>query len=102
MDILTLAQANTTSNPIATYLPIVLMLAIFYFILFVPQRRQQKAHQALLASLQKGDQVVTVGGLIGEIMAIRDEQVTLRSGQSTVVVEKNRIQRKAGAPAATK
>jgi preprotein translocase subunit YajC len=101
MDILTLAQANATSNPIATYLPIVLMLAIFYFILFVPQRRQQKAHQALLTSLQKGDQVVTAGGLIGEITAIRDDQVTLRSGQSTVVVEKTRIQRKAGAPAAT-
>ena len=97
-----LAQANATSNPIATFAPIVLMLAIFYFILFVPQRRQQKAHQALLASLQKGDQVVTVGGLIGEITAIRDDQVTLRSGQSTVVVEKMRIQRKAGAPAATK
>jgi preprotein translocase subunit YajC len=61
-----------------------------------------KAHQALLASLQKGDQVVTAGGLIGEVMAIRDDQVTLRTGTSTVIVEKARILRKAGAPAAAK
>ena len=102
MDILILAQAGATSNPIATFAPLVAMLAIFYFILIVPQRRQHKNHLALLAGLQKGDQVVTVGGVIGEILAIRDDQVTLRSGSSTLLVEKARIQRKAGVPAATK
>ena len=97
-----LAQAAPAASPLTTFLPIVLMLAIFYVILIVPQRRQQKNHQALLAGLQKGDQVVTVGGLMGEIVAIREDQVTLRSGSSTVVVEKARIHRKAGAPAAAK
>lgn len=102
MDILTLAQATPTSNPIATWLPIVAMLGIFYFLLFVPQKRQQKQHQALVSSLQKGDQVVTVGGIIGEVVSVRDDQVTLKSGTSTLVVEKNRIQRKVAAPAAAK
>jgi preprotein translocase subunit YajC len=101
MPIVILAQAATRS-PIATFLPIVLMLAIFYFILIVPQRRQMKAHRELIAGLQKGDQVVTAGGLIGEITMVRDDQVTLRTGTSTVVVEKARIQRKAAAPAAAK
>jgi preprotein translocase subunit YajC len=101
MPVIILAQAQSQS-PLVSFLPIVAMLAIFYFILFVPQRRQMKTHQALLASLQKGDQVVTAGGLIGEVMAIRDDQVTLRTGTSTVVVEKVRILRKAGAPAAAK
>ncbi len=100
MPLLMLAQAAPNQSPLVTFLPIVAMLAIFYFILIVPQRRQMKQHQALLSSLQKGDQVVTAGGLIGEIMAIRDDQVTLRSGTSTVVVEKVRVLRKAGAPAA--
>jgi preprotein translocase subunit YajC len=100
MDVLMLAQAAPAQNPLATYLPIAAMLAIFYFVLFVPQRRQMKAHQAFLAALQKGDQVVTAGGLIGEVQAIRDDQVTLRSGTSTVVVEKGRILRKAAAAAA--
>ena len=102
MDFLMLAQASPAGNAIGTFLPIVAMLVIFYFLLFVPQRRQQKKHQDLMSSLQKGDQVVTIGGVIGEIMAIRDDQVTLRSGTSTLVVEKARIQRKAGTPAATK
>ncbi len=102
MPVIILAQAAQSQSPLVSFLPIVAMLAIFYFILFVPQRRQMKMHQALLASLQKGDQVVTAGGLIGEVMAIRDDQVTLRTGTSTVVVEKVRITRKAGTPAAAK
>jgi preprotein translocase subunit YajC len=101
MPFLMLAQAAPRSS-LVSFLPIVAMLAIFYFILFVPQRRQMKQHQALLASLTKGDQVVTAGGLIGEIVSIRDDQVTLRTGTSTVVVEKLRILRKGGAPAAAK
>jgi len=100
MPLLMLAQAAPNQSPLITFLPIVAMLAIFYFILIVPQKRQMKQHQALLSSLQKGDQVVTAGGLIGEITGIRDDQVTLRSGTSTVVVEKVRILRKAAAPAA--
>jgi preprotein translocase subunit YajC len=102
MPIVILAQAAATRGPIATFLPIVLMLAIFYFILIVPQRRQMKAHRELIAGLQKGDQVVTAGGLIGEITGIREDQVTLRTGTSTVVVERARIQRKVAAPAAAK
>ncbi len=102
MPVIILAQAAQSQSPLVSFLPIVAMLAIFYFILFVPQRRQMKLHQALLASLQKGDQVVTAGGLIGEIQGIRDDQVTLRTGTATVVVEKARILRKAGAPAAAK
>jgi len=102
MPFLILAQAAPSQSPIVSFLPIVAMLAIFYFILFVPQKRQMKQHQALLASLQKGDQVVTAGGLIGEVMAIKADQVTLRTGTSTVVVEKARIQRKATAAADAK
>ncbi len=102
MPVIILAQAAQSQSPLVSFLPIVAMLAIFYFILFVPQKRQMKQHQALLASLQKGDQVVTAGGLIGEVVAIKTDQVTLRTGTSTVVVEKARIQRKVTALADAK
>ncbi|HEX8453082.1 MAG TPA: preprotein translocase subunit YajC [Longimicrobium sp.] len=102
MPSLILAQAATSQSPFVSFLPIVAMLAIFYFILFVPQKRQMKQHQELISSLQKGDQVVTAGGLIGDVVAIKGDQVTLRTGTSTVVVEKARIQRKATAPADAK
>ena len=87
---LLLAQA-TGANSIATFIFPLAILAIFYFILIVPQRRQLKAHQELVAGLEKGDRVVTAGGLIGEITGIKDDQVQIKTGTSTVVVERGRI-----------
>lgn len=58
-------------------LPIVLMFAIIYFLLIRPQQKQQRQHQALLAGLKKGDQVVTQGGMIGRIYSVTDRIVTL-------------------------
>ena len=87
---LLLAQARG-ANSIATFIFPLAILAIFYFILIVPQRRQLKAHQELVAALEKGDKVVTAGGLIGEITGIKDDQVQIKTGTSTVVVERGRI-----------
>jgi preprotein translocase subunit YajC len=87
---LLLAQARG-ANSIATFIFPLAILAIFYFILIVPQRRQLKAHQELVAALEKGDRVVTAGGLIGEITGIKDDAVQIKTGTSTVVVERSRI-----------
>ena len=54
-----------------------LMFAVFWFILIRPQVKKQKEHQALLSALKKGDQVVTRGGFIGKISGISDNLVTL-------------------------
>jgi preprotein translocase subunit YajC len=70
---------------------IALFIAIFYFLLIRPQRRQQEQHRQLLASLQRGDQVVTSGGVIGEVIHIKDDQVTIRSGESRFVVVRSGI-----------
>jgi preprotein translocase subunit YajC len=98
--LLTLAQA--TSSAIGTLVFPLAILAIFYFILIVPQRKQLKEHQSLVSALQKGDQVVTAGGLIGQITGIDDDRVQLRTGSSTVVVEKSRIVKRTGGPGADK
>jgi preprotein translocase subunit YajC len=90
------------ANPLGTLIFPLAILAIFYFILIVPQRRQLKEHQSLVSALQKGDQVVTAGGLIGEITGIKDETVQLRTGSATVVVEKSRIVKRTGGPGADK
>jgi preprotein translocase subunit YajC len=93
---LLLAQAAPArgASSIGTFILPLAILAIFYFILIVPQRRQLKAHQQLVAGLEKGDRVVTAGGLIGEITGIKDDQVQIKTGTSTVVVERNRIVRR--------
>ena len=92
---LLVAQA-TGANSIATFIFPLAILAIFYFILIVPQRRQLKQHQELVAALEKGDQVVTAGGLMGEITGIKDDSVQIKTGTSTVVVERSRIVRRNG------
>ena len=69
-------------------LPFVVLFALFWIMIIVPQQRQAKAHAEMVAALQKGDQVVTAGGLIGVITAVRDDRWKLRTGSSTVVVER--------------
>jgi preprotein translocase subunit YajC len=66
-------------------------IAIFYFLLIRPQRKQQADHRKLLASLQKGDQIVTSGGIIGEVIHLKDNEVTIKSGESRLVVVRANI-----------
>jgi preprotein translocase YajC subunit len=56
-----------------------LIIAIFYFVMIRPQRRQADAQKQLLASVQKGDQVVTASGIVGEVIYLKDDQVTIRT-----------------------
>jgi len=80
----------------------VLIVAIIYFVMWRPQQKQRKQHESSLASLKRGDQIVTAGGIIGEVVFIRettkdggtnrlDDQVTIRSGESKIIVERGRI-----------
>ena len=62
------------------------LIAIFYVMLIRPQRKQQERHRQLLASLQRGDKIVTAGGIIGEVVHLKDDEVTVKSGESRVVV----------------
>jgi len=86
----------------AFLIQIVAILAIFYFILIVPHRREQKRHREMIAALKKGDEVVTTGGLIGEIVQLGDERVTVKSGEARLVIERARIARLASEPATGK
>jgi len=58
-------------------LPMIFMVVIFYFLLIRPQQRKAKEHKALLDNLKRGDRVLTSGGLIGTIINIDDQIVTL-------------------------
>lgn len=73
---------------------LVLIVAIFYFILILPQRREQKRHREMIEALKPGDGVVTAGGIIGEIVQLKDDRVTVKSGEARVVVERGRIAKK--------
>jgi preprotein translocase subunit YajC len=63
-----------------------LIFGLLYFLILRPQRRQQEEHKKLLATLQRGDQVVTSGGIVGEVVHLKDNDVTIRSGEAKLVV----------------
>src|SRR5437870_6171532 len=67
------------------------LIGIFYFMLIRPQRRQQERHRHLLASLQRGDRVVTSGGIIGEVLHLKDDEVTIKSGESRLIVQRANV-----------
>ncbi|MBW1847726.1 MAG: preprotein translocase subunit YajC [Deltaproteobacteria bacterium] len=60
-----------------TFIPIILMFVIFYFLLIRPQQKKQKDHRALVNNLKKNDRVVTSGGIYGKITGVDDQTVTV-------------------------
>ncbi|KPF55370.1 preprotein translocase subunit YajC [Novosphingobium capsulatum] len=78
LSLLSAAAANAASPPAyLQFLPLVAMAVIFYFLILRPQMKRQKEHQQRLAALQKGDSVITAGGLLGKIVRIDDAYVDL-------------------------
>ena len=70
------------------FLPILLIFAIFYFLLFLPMQRQKKQQQKMLSSLQNGQVVVTTGGIVGTIVSIgEDDTLVLRVKPDNIKVQ---------------
>lgn len=66
-------------------IPLLLMFAVFYFILIRPQQKKQKSQREMLQNLKTGDQVITSGGLYGTIVAIDEQKITLRIAENVKV-----------------
>ena len=74
-----LAQAEAPSGGgWISFVPLILIFGIFYFILILPAQRQRKKHQKMLDALKNGDKVVTTGGLMGTVAGVKDKVVQLR------------------------
>ena len=67
------------------------IFAIFYFFIIRPQRRQRDEHEKLLSSLQKGDRIVTSGGIVGEVVYLKDNEVTIKSGEAKLVILRSNV-----------
>ena len=83
---LSAAAANAGQPPAwMSFLPLVAMGFIFWFLILRPQMRQQKEHKAKIGALKKNDMVVTAGGLIGKVLKIDDHYVELELGPNVKV-----------------
>lgn len=70
-------QGGQTGNPIAALLPFFAIIAIMYLLMILPQQKKQKEHRKMLDNLQKGDKVVTTGGVFGSISGIKEKENTV-------------------------
>lgn len=78
------ADAGAAPGPssyIGTIVMIVAMIAIFYFLLYRPQKKQERETAQMRNSLEVGDEITTIGGIIGEVVSIKEETVTIETGK---------------------
>ena len=102
---LLLQSAPGGSSLMPLLIQFALIIAIIYFVMIRPQQKQRQKHEAALRALKRGDEVVTAGGIVGEVIHIKetakegtaskglDDRVTIKSGESRLVVERGRIAR---------
>jgi preprotein translocase subunit YajC len=66
-------------------------IAIIYFLLIRPKVQQEKRHRERLSQIKRGDEIVTVGGLVGEVVHVKEDRVTVKTGEARVVVQRDRV-----------
>ena len=74
--------AAAPGSDLMAFLPMILIFVVFYFLLIRPQQKKAKEHRAMLGALQKGDEVVTAGGVVGKVNKLSDQYATLEVAPS--------------------
>jgi len=74
-----------------SFVPLVLLVVVFYFALIRPQQKKAKEHATLLKSIKPGDRVITSSGIVGVIVTVKEKSVTVRSGDAKFEVTKSAI-----------
>ncbi len=87
------APAPAAQDPILGLLPFVVIFVLFYFMLIRPQMKRAKEQKKMIEALQKGDEVITAGGLLGKITKVGEQYVSLEIADNvTIQVQKQTVQ----------
>ena len=74
------------------FVQLIAIIAIFYFLLIRPQRKEQQRHRNMVAALKKGDRVVTAGGIVGKVIHVQEHHLTIVTAENTrLVIERSKI-----------
>ena len=85
--------AQPGSDPLAAMILPIGLIVLFYFFLIRPQSKRHKQHKEMVAALQKGEEVVTTGGLLGKITSVGDNFITLEISRDVLIhIQKNSVQ----------
>ena len=77
---------TTTESYVSLFFTLALMLVLLYFMIYRPQKKQEKKDAAMRAALEIGDQVTTIGGIVGRVVAIKDDTFVLETGADRVKI----------------
>ena len=87
------ATAAASGGGVMSFLPLIALIAVFYFLILRPQSKRAKEHKAMIAALQRGDEVVTIGGEVGTVSKVYEQYVGVEIAENLVVtVQKIGIQ----------
>ena len=86
------APAGDVAGGLMSFIPLILMFVVLYFIMIRPQMKRQKEMKAMLEALAAGDEVITVGGILGKVTAVKDQYITVEIVAGTEVqMQKNAV-----------
>jgi preprotein translocase subunit YajC len=90
-----LAQKKSQGNPIASFLPLIVLVGVFWFLIMRPQQRRTQQHRQLTSNLKQGDRVVAAGGIVGTIRRVDDDTISLQVADNVVIkVDKGSISKR--------
>jgi preprotein translocase subunit YajC len=85
-------QSTVGVNPLVQFLPLILIFIIFYFLLIRPQKQKEKEHQKMLLGIAKNDDIVTLSGIHGTVVNVKEKTLTLRIDENVKMeIEKNSV-----------
>ena len=88
------AGEASSQSPFFQFIPLVLILGVFWFLIIRPQQKKQKTHQQMVDNLNKGDKVVTNGGIFGTIVKVGDDRITLEIASKVQInIERQQVSR---------
>jgi preprotein translocase subunit YajC len=73
------------------FIQMLAIVAIFYFLIIRPKMKQEKKHRTRLEGIKPRDEIVTAGGIIAEVVHVKDDRLTVKSGESRFIVQRERI-----------
>ena len=79
-------ESGGTAGLLATFLPMILIVLVFYFLMIRPQRKKDKKVKDMLSNLKPGDRIVTIGGIYGTIKGLRENDVILNVGRENTEI----------------
>ncbi|HYZ92907.1 MAG TPA: preprotein translocase subunit YajC [Actinomycetota bacterium] len=80
-----LAQKKQQGSPLASFLPLIVLVGVFWFLIMRPQQRRQREHRELTTNVKQGDRVVAAGGIVGTVRRVDDDTLSLQVADNVVI-----------------